>query len=29
VMPGELMARTPEPVPLGTTDLRLELQTPE
>jgi hypothetical protein len=25
VAPGELIARTPEPVPLGTTDLRLEL----
>jgi hypothetical protein len=23
--PGELIARTPEPVPLGTRDLRLEL----
>ena len=23
--PGELIARTPQPVPLGTTDLRLEL----
>ena len=25
IAPGELIARTPEPVPLGTTDLRLEL----
>jgi hypothetical protein len=25
VVPGELIARTPGPVPLGTTDLRLEL----
>lgn len=25
VAPGELIARTPGPVPLGTTDLRLEL----
>jgi hypothetical protein len=25
VAPGELIARTPEPVPLGTLDLRLEL----
>jgi hypothetical protein len=23
--PGELITRTPEPVPLGTRDLRLEL----
>jgi hypothetical protein len=27
VVPGELMARTPEPVPLGTTGVVLELQT--
>ena len=25
VTPGELIARTPGPVPLGTSDLRLEL----
>ena len=25
IAPGELIARTPAPVPLGTTDLRLEL----
>ena len=25
VAPGELFTRTPGPVPLGTTDLRLEL----
>jgi hypothetical protein len=25
IAPGELVARTPEPVPLGTADLRLEL----
>ncbi|MGH6905233.1 MAG: hypothetical protein ACREIR_21130 [Geminicoccaceae bacterium] len=25
IAPGELIARTPEPVPLGTADLRLEL----
>ena len=25
IAPGELIARTPEPVPLGTTGLRLEL----
>jgi hypothetical protein len=25
VAPGELIARTPGPVPLGTTDLSLEL----
>jgi hypothetical protein len=25
IAPGELIAHTPEPVPLGTTDLRLEL----
>ena len=25
IAPGELVARTPEPVPLGTKDLRLEL----
>ena len=27
VAPGELFTRTPGPVPLGTTDLRLELNT--
>lgn len=26
IAPGELVARTPEPLPLGTTDLRLELR---
>ena len=27
VVPGELLASTPDPVPLGTTDLALELNT--
>jgi hypothetical protein len=29
VGPDELLARTPEPVPLGTTDLRLTLEAPD
>ena len=28
VAPGELLARTPQPIPLGTTGLRLELDAP-
>lgn len=28
IAPGELIARTPAPVPLGTTDLQLELNAP-